>query len=116
MSETRNLKQLASHFVALNATRNQAISAGLLNSAVNVIVDTETIYLKPNVIGTLETRTVKNDKKEDVQQARINNHTFEEYIDTPETLFSINKAIFTKLNLLINFELDGEHSEFNMYL
>lgn len=116
MPETRDLKQLASHFMSLNATWSQAINAGLLTAGINVTIDTETLYLKPNVIGTLETRTVKNDKKEDVQQARINNHTFEEYSDTPETLFLINKAIFAKLNKFITFDLVTEHTEFNMYL
>ena len=116
MPETRDLKQLASHFVSLNATRSQSISAGLLSAGISVTIDTETLYLKPNIIGTMETRTVKNDKKEDIQQARINNHTFEEYADTPETLFLINKAIFGRLNKFITFDLVGEHSEFNMYL
>lgn len=116
MPETRDLKQLASHFVSLNATRSQSIAAGLLNAGISVTIDTETLYLKPNVIGTLETRTIKNDKKEDVKQARINNHTFEDYSESPETLFLINKAIFTKLNKFIAFDLVTEHTEFNMYL
>lgn len=116
MPETYDLKQLASHFLSLNSTWSNAVNSGLLWAITTITIDSEVLYLKPNGINTVETRTVKNDKKEDVQQARMNTHTFEDYSDVPETLFLINKAIFTKLNKFISFDLAKDHVEYNIYL
>jgi hypothetical protein len=45
----------------------------------------------------------------------MNNHVYEEYIAEPNTMFAINKTIFEKLNKLITFDLQGEHSEYAIY-
>jgi len=120
MSETYDIKKLASHYLALNNAWAKYVEASLLTPWLSVKVgtwDKEVNYLlKPRGIGTIEFRTAKNDKDQDVQQQRVVNHTLEEFIDSPEDVFTINKAIFTKLNAILVFDLVDEHKEFSMYI
>jgi len=117
MPETYDIKQMASHFVGLWNSWRTYVDAGLLSGVATVTIDSTTVYLRPGGgIWTTETRTVKNDAGVDVQQSRMITHTFDEYISNSVNLFNINKAIFTKLNALITFDLAGEDSEYAIYL
>lgn len=111
-----DVKQLAAHFLALNNAWAKYFEQGLLWWwAIAKITDSPDIYLRPSGIWTIENKTVKNEKWDDVIRETMQNHVYEEYINSPETMFAINKAIFEKLNKLISFDLSGEHSEYAIY-
>lgn len=111
-----DVKQLAAHFLALSWAWAWYSEQWLLWwGAMATLSDNSKLYLRPRGIWTIETRTIKNDKWEDVIQEKMNNHVYEEYIAEPNTMFAINKTIFEKLNKLITFDLQGEHSEYAIY-
>lgn len=113
---TYDVKQLASHYLSLNAARANYWQQGLLLTYIKITVWGEDLHLRPYWIWTLEFRKVQDAKWVDVDQQKVNNHVYEEYIDSVETMFAINKAIFTKLNSLITFDLSGEQAEYGIYL
>jgi len=111
-----DVKQLAAHFLALSWAWAWYSEQGLLWwGAIVTITDSPNIYLRPRGIGTVESKTIKDEKWNDVIREVMNNHVYEEYISSPDTMFAINKAIYDKLNQLITFDLQGEHIEYAIY-
>jgi len=109
---------LANHFMALNNARRWYIEWWLVSTSTTALTSWETpitLHLRANGIGTIATRTVKNDKEEDVQQQTMISHVLEEYAADDVTMFNINKAIYDKLNLLVTFDLEGDHAEYTIY-